>query len=169
MKVQNYEALLSLASRQADLFWAGGPQSDYKRVGGRRWLCAPCRKVPEALEAECGGKRREAIERQARFRRASPGFSPSPSWSTAAGAPRALGRPSVLPLIEAWVETGRRALPRLPSRAGRSPFTACAAEESLGRSHVGSDPGCSAAHPQASLPPPLPTVTQGSCPRHRTN
>lgn len=73
------------------------------------------------------------------------------------------------PLIKAWVETGRRPLPRLPSRAGRSPFTACAAEESLGRSHVGSDPGCSAAHPQASLPPPLPTVTQGSCPRHRTN
>lgn len=73
------------------------------------------------------------------------------------------------PLIKAWVETGRRALPRLPSRAGRSPFTACAAEESLGRSHVGSDPGCSAAHPQASLPPPLPTVTQGSCPRHGTN
>lgn len=150
MKVQNYEALLSLASRQADLFWAGGPQSDYKRVGGRRWLCAPCRKVLEALEAECGGKRREAIERQARFRRASPGFPPR-AGPRLPVLPGLWGGHPCSPLIEAWVETGRRALPRLPSRAGRSPFTACAAEESLGRSHVGSDPGCSAAH--LGLPP----------------
>lgn len=114
-------------------------------------------------------RKKEGSHREAgAFSSGESGLFP-PSWSTAAGAPRALGRPSVLPLIEAWVETGRRALPRLPSRAGRSPFTACAAEESLGRSHVGSDPGCSAAHPQASLPPPLPAVTQGSCPRHRTN
>lgn len=96
-------------------------------------------------------RKKEGSHREAgAFSSGESGLFP-PSWSTAAGAPRALGRPSVLPLIEAWVETGRRALPRLPSRAGRSPFTACAAEESLGRSHVGSDPGCSAAH--LGLPP----------------
>lgn len=122
MKVQNYEALLSLASRQADLFWAGGPQSDYKRVGGRRWLCAPCRKVPEALEAECGGKRREAIERQARFRRASPGFSPR-AGPRLPVLPGLWGGHPCSPLIKAWVETGRRGSPVSPPApaAPRSP------------------------------------------------
>lgn len=122
MKVQNYEALLSLASRQADLFWAGGPQSDYKRVGGRRWLCAPCRKVPEALEAECGGKRREAIERQARFRRASPGFSPR-AGPRLPVLPGLWGGHPCSPLIEAWVGTGRRGSPASPPApaAPRSP------------------------------------------------
>lgn len=124
MKVQNYEALLSLASCQADLFWAGGPQSDYKRVGGRRWLCAPCRKVPEALEAECGGKRREAIERQARFRRASPGFSPR-AGPRLPVLPGLWGGHPCSPLIEAWVETGRRPLPvhRVRGRGEPGPLT----------------------------------------------
>lgn len=52
-------------------------QSDYKRVGGRRWPCAPCWKVLEALgreEVDCEGKSREVIERQARVFQASSSF-----------------------------------------------------------------------------------------------
>lgn len=68
-------------------------------------------------------RKKEGSHREAgAFSSGESGLSP-PSWSTAAGAPRALGRPSVLPLIKAWVETGRRGSPVSPPApaAPRSP------------------------------------------------